>query len=451
MVDRFPSVHITGAVDKQIYCRFVKMDAATRVVKGWASQEVPDKSREVMDYEGSKPYFKAWSDSFHEATGGLSRGNVREMHGSSAAGKLNVFEPDDAAKGFWIEAEIVDDGAWAKCEKGVYTGFSIGGSYVKKWDDPVHKGCTRFIAKPAEVSVVDNPCCGAAVFKFTTAEGVEELRKFESTVSPVAYFGEMYAKASKGVKSELMEALMKRADSIEDLGHQIEVTKSMYDVAELAAAISALNSVRIWLKMQAEWADEDATIPDQLTAPVKALGAILQDLVAQETTALTADLDVVLLASTATEGLEKSAMNEQQMKKYLEDNGYVTKAVHDATLQKAEAATVAAKAATDAITELTKADGVLAGLQKAVKLQSQFIEAMTKKLSPAKIAVQAVAKTADQPSGEKEGVKVVDTSKVNKSADTDAMRLEVIKGIIAGGGFTGGGPSADATTAAAIA
>ena len=76
-----------------------------------------------------------------------------------------------------IGAKIVDDEAWKKCEEGVYTGFSHGGSYAKVWQDGAHK---RYTAKPSEVSLVDNPCNPEAHFEYVKTDGSVEVRKFAS-------------------------------------------------------------------------------------------------------------------------------------------------------------------------------------------------------------------------------------------------------------------------------
>ncbi len=66
---------------------------------------------------------------------------------------------------------MVDDAEWAKVIEGVYTGFSQGGAYVKRWkgDD----GVMRYTAEPSEISLVDLPCLPSATFQVLKADGVE--------------------------------------------------------------------------------------------------------------------------------------------------------------------------------------------------------------------------------------------------------------------------------------
>jgi hypothetical protein len=60
--------------------------------------------------------------------------------------------------------------------EGVYTGFSQGGRYVKRWPDP-ETGMTRFTAEPSEISLVDLPCLPDATFE-VVKDGVVEKRAF---------------------------------------------------------------------------------------------------------------------------------------------------------------------------------------------------------------------------------------------------------------------------------
>jgi hypothetical protein len=158
-----------------LFAQIAKIDEAKREVWGVATSEIVDKDGEVFDYETSKPFFKAWSDEISKATEGKSLGNVREMHEPSAVGKLVEIGFDDQLKEVRVAAKIIDEEAWRKCAQGVYTGFSIGGTYVNAWKDGEY---TRYTAKPVEISVVDNPCNPGAHFTAVKADGTWEMRKF---------------------------------------------------------------------------------------------------------------------------------------------------------------------------------------------------------------------------------------------------------------------------------
>jgi hypothetical protein len=159
----------------KLFAQLSKIDEARHEVWGVATAEVVDKEGEIFDYESSKPFFQTWSDEIAKATDGKSLGNVREMHAPSAVGKLVALEFVDELKHIRVGAKIVDSAAWQKCTLGVYTGFSIGGSYVKTWKDGEF---TRFTANPVEISVVDNPCVPGAHFTAVKTDGSCEVRKF---------------------------------------------------------------------------------------------------------------------------------------------------------------------------------------------------------------------------------------------------------------------------------
>ena len=158
-----------------------KLDVARREVWGWAAEEAPDRGREIMDYAASKPRFLAWSEAMSKASNGKSLGNVRSMHAKIATGKVIHLEAMDELKKLWVGVKVVDDEEWRKVEEGVYTGFSVGGDYGKRWADPGRPGYTRYEALPVELSLVDVPCMPGAQFEVIKADGSRELRKFALT------------------------------------------------------------------------------------------------------------------------------------------------------------------------------------------------------------------------------------------------------------------------------
>jgi hypothetical protein len=153
-----------------------KVDAERHEVWGFGGVEEPDASNEIMDYATTKPNVQKWSEAVNKRSGGKSLGNVRSMHSNIAAGKLIDLQCDDVHKGFFLGAKIVDDNEWKKVEAGVYTGFSIGGAYEKRWMDNQNLGKTRYTARPSEWSIVDAPCMPSATFQMVKAEGIEILK-----------------------------------------------------------------------------------------------------------------------------------------------------------------------------------------------------------------------------------------------------------------------------------
>ena len=162
----------------QMFAQLVKIDPAQRLVYGRMCQEVADPGGEVFDYASSKPYFEKWSQETSDATGGKSLGNVRAMHQPVAAGKVTEMTFHDDERAIDICTKVVDDAEWTKVEEGVYTGFSIGGDYVKKWKDGEAQ---RYTANPIEVSLVDKPMIPTAMFfDVMKADGTVMRKAFKS-------------------------------------------------------------------------------------------------------------------------------------------------------------------------------------------------------------------------------------------------------------------------------
>jgi hypothetical protein len=166
-----------------LFLPLAKVDLDRRLVTGVATAETPDRSGEIFDYASSKPYFEKWSAEAAAASGGKSLGAVRAMHTPIAAGKLTDLAFDDNAKRITVVAKIVDDDEWRKVQEGVYTGFSQGGRYVKRWADP-DSGLTRYTADPHEISLVDLPCVPDATFD-VVKNGMVEKRSFASRAEAI--------------------------------------------------------------------------------------------------------------------------------------------------------------------------------------------------------------------------------------------------------------------------
>jgi cation transport regulator ChaB len=162
-----------------LFVPITKIDIEKRLVYGTAADETPDHADEIFDYNSSKPYFEEWSNNIEKSTDGKSKGNIRGMHGKIAAGKVQDIRYNDNSKSIPVCAKVIDDNEWEKCKEGVYTGFSIGGQYLKRWfDSKLNK--TRYTAKPSEISLVDLPCNPSATFQMVKADGMVEERCFKT-------------------------------------------------------------------------------------------------------------------------------------------------------------------------------------------------------------------------------------------------------------------------------
>jgi hypothetical protein len=180
-----------AAAPRTLVIPLTKIDVEKRLVYGVAAAEIRDQAGEVMDYASAKPAFASWSKSFEDATGGLSKGNLREMHNPKmVAGRLDQLGFDDDGKRIEVCAKVTDDQAWKKCLDGCYTGFSVGGGYGPKWTDDA--GNKRYTPIVRELSLVDNPCIPTARFaELVKAHGVVE--QLELRGSPLTTFATAWA------------------------------------------------------------------------------------------------------------------------------------------------------------------------------------------------------------------------------------------------------------------
>ena len=138
---------------------FSKVDKDRRMVSGFATVDNVDKQNDIVTTEASLKAF----DKF--------RGNIREMHGPTAVGKMvsfkqeKYFDPESRKfySGVYVSA-YVSKGAqdtWEKVLDGTLSGFSIGGK-MNKWDDAYDEKSEEQIRvikdyDLVELSLVDNP------------------------------------------------------------------------------------------------------------------------------------------------------------------------------------------------------------------------------------------------------------------------------------------------------
>ena len=138
---------------------FTKVNREKRTVSGFATLDNVDQTGDVVTSEASVKAFEGF------------RGNIREMHGSLAVGKMVSFNPetfyDPATKEFYNGVYVtayISKGAqdsWEKVLDGTLSGFSIGGK-IKESDNEVNKATgksVRFIKdyELMELSIVDSP------------------------------------------------------------------------------------------------------------------------------------------------------------------------------------------------------------------------------------------------------------------------------------------------------
>lgn len=199
--------------EASLFFAIKSVDEEQRLVYGRATQEVLDRQGEVWDYEQSKPLWEEWISETEAASGGKSKGNLRSMHqGNVAAGKVVRVDFNDTEKAIDVCAKVVDDAEWAKVLEGVYTGFSQGGKYVKKWNDPAVKGfggmpAVRVVIAPKELSLVDRPAVPTAnFFEVVKCDGTTETRRFKAQGGEMSEHAAAPAEAGGEAKKGLWEA-----------------------------------------------------------------------------------------------------------------------------------------------------------------------------------------------------------------------------------------------------
>ena len=138
---------------------FTKVNREKRTVSGFATLDNIDQTGDVVTSEASMKAFESF------------RGNIREMHGPTAVGKMVSFKPEtfyDPKSGEFYNGVYVDayiskgaQDTWEKILDGTLQGFSIGGKIINS-DNEVNKAtgkAVRFIKEYSlvELSVVDSP------------------------------------------------------------------------------------------------------------------------------------------------------------------------------------------------------------------------------------------------------------------------------------------------------
>ena len=171
---------------------FTKVNREKRTVSGFATLDNLDQTGDVVTQEASMKAFESF------------RGNIREMHGPSAIGKMLSFKPEtfyDSTSGEFYNGIFVDvyvskgaQDAWEKCLDGTYTGFSIGGK-IKDSENVANKStgkATRFIKEYdlMELSIVDSPAnelCNVVSIQKMNGQLIFKGMAAETTIENIFY------------------------------------------------------------------------------------------------------------------------------------------------------------------------------------------------------------------------------------------------------------------------
>ena len=226
------------------YSKIAKFEAnedGTLTVYGIASSDAEDTDGDIIP---SDTIANALPEYFKKG------GKLKEMHKEHTnAGVVDESTQtcDESCKTY-ISATVTDTDAITKVKAGIYKGFSIGGKIIKRNDD---NNSIIDELEMDEISLVRRPANEEAMILLAKSEKGDLMEE-------------------ENVENE---ALIKESN---------ELRKGMYGVAQLAQIIDDLN----WLQESTEWeaeCEEDGSpIPDELKAQIKALGATLVNMVAEE-------------------------------------------------------------------------------------------------------------------------------------------------------------------------
>lgn len=245
-------------------------------VEGILAGEEIDFEGEIMDYATSKPNFQAWNKKMSELSGGKSVGNLRGQHNSKiAAGKFVEMNYDDGAKSIPVVAKVVDPGEQEKVREGVYTSFSVGAHYARKWKDGKN---VRWTADPFEGSLVDFGAIPMTRgFTYQAADGKIEERQFDGGRRELR---KAFEAAGKPLSVEQEDQVVK---TVNGLGAAL---KGLYTISAFARLMEDLMMLRDSLTFERDYEGDDSPVTDRVAEAseelLECLAAYAQEEVSEE-------------------------------------------------------------------------------------------------------------------------------------------------------------------------
>jgi len=152
--------------------KYDKNDDGTLMVFGKATDDTLDLDSQICDPKWLDEAMPQWFK---------SGGNIREMHGPSAAGVAKEYEAK--SDGHYIGVHVVDPLAAKKVETGVYQGFSVGIKAPRVIRDAKAVNGRIVGGQIIEVSLVDRPANPSAKLILAKAvEGESSLVQVEEVI-----------------------------------------------------------------------------------------------------------------------------------------------------------------------------------------------------------------------------------------------------------------------------
>ncbi|HWJ39872.1 MAG TPA: hypothetical protein VNT29_02010 [Candidatus Limnocylindrales bacterium] len=255
-------------------------------IQGCLAAEEVDDTGEVMDWETSIPHFKSWNRAFAEKTanaeGGISVGNLRIMHQRIAAGKFVAMDYDEDAKKVLVTAKVTNEAEKKNVREGIYTAFSVGAKYMKKWYDSTLKA-VRWTAKPFEGSLVDIGAMPSANgFTYRAIDGTEETKQFDGGRRALreAFEAAMFVVDGKVAKGTLTTSQEDRFVA--------RAAKGLYGVSNFAQLMQSLIYLRESIAYEREQEGDDSPVTDRISEAtdelLECLAAYTQEEISEEIT-----------------------------------------------------------------------------------------------------------------------------------------------------------------------
>jgi hypothetical protein len=328
---------------------FTKVNREKRTVSGFATLDNLDQTGDVVTQEASLKAFESF------------RGNIREMHGANAVGKMVSFRPEtyyDPKNGEFYHGVYVDayiskgsQDTWEKILDGTLSGFSIGGKIIDS-ENEVNKAtgqAVRFIKDYAlmELSVVDSPAnelCnilsvqkmnGELIFKGIAAETkMENIFYCEDSDSVFMSTEPTFVSPVSGKNAELIGWVesndVNKAKEIEKILASFKKTRlTLPETQTIAKQANAEGGNEVSENTETVVVEETAPVEVSKAAEAVIEKAVTEDVVAEDTSAETVE--------KAADVSEEIVVDEPDFAKMLGD----LKGFFAETLSKASDATAA--------------------------------------------------------------------------------------------------------------
>lgn len=205
--------------------KYDKNDDGTLMVFGKATDDTLDLDSQICDPSWLDTAMPAWFK---------SGGNIREMHGPSAAGVAKEYE--SKADGHYIGVHVVDPIAVKKVEARVYQGFSIGIKSPRVVRDTKASNGRIIDGSIVEISLVDRPANPSAkLILAKSVEGESTLVRVEEAHEYKAPLPTQIAKmTTKGSKMETIKQITELAKSLTP--NAVKFDQTLFDNARRALA-----------------------------------------------------------------------------------------------------------------------------------------------------------------------------------------------------------------------